>query len=286
MRLKDLLVVLDATPRSDLRLSLALDLARRNDAHLTGLCPLELLLPSDLGFALAGYPEVMALQAAVDQLQTKASEQAQGIEQKFREALRREGVSGDWRTADGPVAEAVAFNARHADLTLIGQPDPDHPPPPSARTLIADTLLTAGRPLLLIPYAGTFPTIGRTVLIAWTETREAARAAGDALGLIDPAAAITVLTISPSAPAGTGTEVPGAEIAAHLARHGLKVSAAATVRDATVSDADVLLSYAADLGADLLVMGGYGHSRVRELALGGVTRDVLRHMTLPVLISH
>ena len=265
---------------------LALDLARRNDAHLTGLCPLELLLPSDLGFALAGYPEVMALQAAVDQLQTKASEQAQGIEQKFREALRREGVSGDWRTADGPVAEAVAFNARHADLTLIGQPDPDHPPPPSARTLIADTLLTAGRPLLLIPYAGTFPTIGRTVLIAWTETREAARAAGDALGLIDPAAAITVLTISPPAPAATGTEVPGAEIAAHLARHGLKVSAAATVRDATVSDADVLLSYAADLGADLLVMGGYGHSRVRELALGGVTRDVLRHMTLPVLISH
>ena len=286
MRLKDLLVVLDPTPRSDVRLALALDLARRNDAHLTGLCPLELMLPSDFGYALAGYPEVMALQAAVDELQTKASAAAQAIETRFRAALQREGVAGDWRTADGPVAEAVAFHARHADLTLLGQPDPDHPPPPSARSMIADTLLAAGRPLLLIPYAGTFPTLGRTVLIAWTETREAARAVGDALGLIDADAAITVLTIAPPGSGGAGVVVPGAEIAAHLARHGLTVSAATTVRDAVVNDSDVLLSYAADLGADLLVMGGYGHSRVRELALGGVTRDVLRHMTLPVLISH
>ena len=286
MRLKDLLVVLDATPRSDVRLALALDLARRNDAHLTGLCPLELLLPSDLGFALGGYPEVMALQAAVDEVQAKASEAAQGLEARFREALRREGVAGDWRSADGPAAEAVAFNARHADLTVLGQPDPEHPLPPSARSMVADTLMTAGRPLLVIPYAGSFPSIGRSVLIAWTETREAARAAGDALALIDPAASVTVLTISPPGSGSAGVAVPGAEIAAHLARHGLTVSAAATVRDASIQDADVLLSYAADLGADLLVMGGYGHSRVRELALGGVTRDVLRHMTLPVLISH
>ncbi len=286
MRLKDLLVVLDTTPRSDVRLALALDLARRNDAHLTGLCPLELLLPSDLGFALGGYPEVMALQAAVDEVQAKASEAAQGLEARFREALRREGVAGDWRTADGPAAEAVAFNARHADLTLLGQPDPEHPLPPSARGMVADTLMTAGRPLLVIPYAGSFPSIGRSVLIAWTETREAARAASDALALIDPTASVTVLTISPPGSGSAGVAVPGAEIAAHLARHGLTVSAATTVRDATISDADVLLSYAADLGADLLVMGGYGHARVRELALGGMTRDMLRHMTLPVLISH
>jgi nucleotide-binding universal stress UspA family protein len=81
--------------------------------------------------------------------------------------------------------------------------------------------------------------------------------------------------------------VPGAEIAAHLARHGLAVTAARSVGDGQVHEADMLLSYAADIGADLLVMGGgYGHSRVRELTLGGVTRSVLRHMTLPVLMSH
>ena len=285
MRLRDLQVVLDASPRSQVLLGVAAELARANNAHLTGLCPLELLLPADLGFALGGYPEVMALQSAVDQLQTQAMEQAATVEAGFREVLRREGISGEWRTAPGAVGEAIAFHARHADLTVIGQADPDHPAAPAGRHMIEEVLLAAGRPLLIVPYAGTFATIGRTVLIAWTETREAARAASDALGLIDPAASVTVLTMA--RPGGAEQpEVPGAEIAAHLARHGLAVTAARTVGGDGVSEADVLLSYAADLGADLLVMGGYGHSRVRELALGGVTRGVLRHMTVPVLMSH
>jgi nucleotide-binding universal stress UspA family protein len=285
MRLRDLQVVLDASPRSATQLGIALDLARSAGAHLTGLCPLELLLPPDLGFVLGGYPEVMALQAAVDQLQTRASTQAATIEAGFREALRREGISGDWRTASGGVAEAVAFHARHADLTIVGQTDPDHRPPPSGRHMIEDVLLAAGRPLLIIPYAGTFPNIGRNVLVAWAETREAARAVSDALGLIDPSASVTVLTIARAGHADA-PEVPGAEIAAHLARHGLTVTAARSIADGAISEADALLSYAADTGADLLVMGGYGHSRVRELTLGGVTRNVLRHMTLPVLMSH
>ena len=285
MRLRDLQVVLDHTPRSQVLLGIALELARSNGAHLTGLCPLELLLPADLGFALGGYPEVMALQSAVDQLQSQAMETAATVEAGFREALRREGISGDWRTASGPVGAAIAFHARHTDLTVLGQPDPEHLPPPSARHMVEEALLAAGRPLLVIPYAGTFPTIGRTVVIAWTETREAARAASDALALIDPAAAVTVLSITRGS-VGTASAVPGAEIAAHLARHGLAVTAARSVTDASLSEADALLGYVADLGADLLVMGGYGHSRVRELALGGVTRGVLRHMTLPVLISH
>ena len=285
MRLRDLQVVLDASPRSQVRLDVAVELARANDAHLTGLCPLELLLPADLGFALGGYPEVMALQSAVDQLQGQAMEQAVTIEAGFRETLRREGISGDWRTAPGAVGTAIAFHARHADLTVIGQADPDHPAAPAGRHMVEDVLFAAGQPLLILPYAGTFPVIGRNVLIAWAETREAARAVSDALGLIDPAASVTVLSIT-RAGARDQPEVPGAEIAAHLARHGLSVTAARTVSDASLGEADALLSYAADLGADLLVMGGYGHSRMRELTLGGVTRGVLQHMTLPVLISH
>lgn len=283
MRLRDLQVVLDSTPRSQAVLDIAIDLARTNGAHLTGLCPLELLLPADFGFVLGGYPEVMALQTAVDQLQSQAKDMAAAIEARFRDALRREGLGGDWAAPAGPVAAAIAYHARHADLTVIGQADPDHRRPPPGRGMIEDLLLAAGRPLLIIPYAGTFPTIGRTVAIAWSETREAARAAGDALALIDPAASVTVLSIVRP---GTQIDIPGAEIAAHLARHGLAVTAARTISDGSISEADALLSYVADLGADLLVMGGYGHSRVRELTLGGLTRGVLQHMTLPVLMSH
>ena len=283
MRMRDLLLVLDGSARDATRLETALELARTVGAHLTGLCPLELLLPADLGFALGGYPEALALQSAVEQLQDQANARAAEIEAVFRTGLTRAGVNGDWRTAPGPVGPAIAVAARHADLTVIGQDDPDHRVPPAGRHMIEDVLLAAGRPLLLLPYAGRFPTIGRNVLIAWTPTREAARAVGDALGLIEPAAQVTVLTV---ARAGGGDAVPGAEIAAHLARHGLAVTAARSVSDGQIHEADMLLSYAADLGADLLVMGGYGHSRVRELTLGGVTRSVLRHMTLPVLMSH
>ena len=283
MRMRDLLLVLDGSARDATRLETALELARTVGAHLTGLCPLELLLPADLGFALGGYPEALALQSAVEQLQDQANARAAEIEAVFRAGLSRAGVNGDWRTAPGPVGPAIAVAARHADLTVIGQDDPDHRVPPAGRHMIEDVLLAAGRPLLLLPYAGRFPTIGRNVLIAWTPTREAARAVGDALGLIEPAAQVTVLTV---ARAGGGDAVPGAEIAAHLARHGLAVTAARSVSDGQIHEADMLLSYAADLGADLLVMGGYGHSRVRELTLGGVTRSVLRHMTLPVLMSH
>ena len=283
MRLRDLLLVLDGSARDAARLETALELARTVGAHLTGLCPLELLLPADLAFALGGYPEALALQSAVEQLQDQANARAATIEAEFRAGLTRAGVNGDWRTAPGPVGPAIAAAARHADLTVIGQDDPDHRVPPAGRHMIEDVLLAAGRPLLLLPYAGRFPAIGRNVLIAWTPTREAARAVGDALGLIEPAAQVTVLTV---ARAGGGDAVPGAEIAAHLARHGLAVTAARSVSDGQIHEADMLLSYAADLGADLLVMGGYGHSRVRELTLGGATRSVLRHMTLPVLMSH
>ncbi|MGC8476759.1 MAG: universal stress protein [Acetobacteraceae bacterium] len=284
MRLRDLQLVLDGSARDAARLETAFDLARTAGAHLTGLCPLELLLPPDLGFALGGYPEVLALQSAVESLQAQAQSRAAEIEAGFRAGLERAGVSGDWRAVPGPVGPAIAAAARHVDLTVIGQDDPDHRTPPAGRHMIEDVLLAAGRPLLLLPYAGRFPVIGSRVLIAWTPTREAARAVGDALGLIEPDAQVTVLTVA--RPGAAADDVPGAEVAAHLARHGLSVTAARSVSDGQIHEADLLLSYAADIGADLLVMGGYGHSRVRELTLGGVTRSVLRHMTLPVLMSH
>jgi nucleotide-binding universal stress UspA family protein len=282
MKLQDLVVVLDGSAHTDAVLSLATAVARRHDAHLTGFCPLEALFPIHLGFALSGYPEAASLQEAANRLEAQALEKAQRIETDIREQLRRHGARGDWQIATGPVGAAVAHRAHAADLLVLGQNDPDHPPPPAASRLIEDALMDAGCPLLIVPYAGRFDAVGNNVLIGWNGTREAARAAHDALLLIEPTATVTVLTVE----RGRTAVSSSADIAEHLARHGLKVSADRTIADGTISDADALLAYVSDESVDLLVVGGYGHSRVREMVLGGVTRDVLRYMTVPVLMSH
>jgi nucleotide-binding universal stress UspA family protein len=200
--------------------------------------------------------------------------------------LRREAIKGDWLFETGSLIPAVVQRAHVADLIVIGQADPDHPPPVAARTLVEDVLMTAGRPLLLIPYAGRFDTIGTAVLVGWTPTRESTRAVHDALPLFAASAKVTVLTVESSGSASETDVLPTADVAEHLARHGLDVSAARTVVSDGLSPADALLDYASDIGADLLVVGGYGHSRTREMIMGGVTRDLLLHMTLPVLMSH
>jgi nucleotide-binding universal stress UspA family protein len=286
MKLRDLVVLLDGTVRDEAKLAVAIGLARRHDAHLTGLCPLELLLPADMSFALGGYPDLWALPEFANKIEGESRTKAALIEGPFREMLRREGLKGDWLLETGPLIQAVTRRTRAADLVVVGQADPDHPLPPAARTLVEDILMTAGRPLLLVPYAGRFESVGTNALIGWTPTRESARAVHDALPLLTPSGKVTVVTVELPGSASDTRAVPAADIAEHLARHGLAVTAARTFVSDGLSAADVLLDYASDIDADLLVVGGYGHSRTREMIMGGVTRDLLQHMTLPVLMSH
>jgi nucleotide-binding universal stress UspA family protein len=286
MGLRDLLVLLDGSPRDEIKLAVALELARRNDAHLTGLCPLELLLPADMSFALGGYPDLWALPEFAKQIESQGRAKAAVIEAGFREKLRREGLRGDWVFETGSLISAVTRRAHTADLIVVGQADPENPLPAAARTLVEDILMTAGRPLLLIPYAGRFDTIGTNALVGWTPTRESARAVHDALLTFAPGGKVVVLSVEIARSGGEPEALPTADIAEHLSRHGLDVSAARTVVSDGLSPADALLDYASDIGADLLVVGGYGHSRTREMIMGGVTRDLLRHMTVPVLMSH
>jgi len=286
MKLRDILVVLDGSARSEVVLGVATGLARRHDAHLTGYCPLEVLMPANLAFALGGYPALTALQGVSNQLEDEALAKAATIEAGFRDQLLRNELRGDWQVGRGVVGDAVARRARAADLVVLGQADADHKLPPSARNMIEDVLMNSGRPLLVVPFAGRFDTIGTNVLIGWNGTREAARAMHDALLVIEPSASVTVLMVERGHAGVEPQEMPGADVAEHLARHGLHVSAARTATDGTIADADALLSYASDLGTDLLVVGGYGHSRARELVLGGVSRGLLQHMTVPLLISH
>jgi nucleotide-binding universal stress UspA family protein len=195
------------------------------------------------------------------------------------------GLATEWRAVEGEVAEVASLHARYADLAVIGQADPEGVAPGAAANLPERLILGAGRPVLVVPYAGRFEAVGRRVLLAWNATRESTRAANDALPILERAARVTVVSVNPrSGPGGHGA-VPGADIALHLARHGVRAEVAAVVTDEVGVD-DMLLSQAADTGADLIVMGGYGHSRLGELVLGGATRHILRQITVPVFMSH
>jgi len=281
MSYKDLLVVLDSAADTPGRMTLAAALAERFSAHLVGLYPIPSIeLPSR-----AGYADLAALEPVYCEWRERALEQAEELHQGFEHAARLRGLSTEWRaSADGWEADP-ALHARYSDLTILGQRDPDSDQMAMIRPSPERVTLASGRPILVVPYAGHFEAIGKCVLIAWDASREAARAVADAMPLLAAADAVTVLAADPQpGPNGHG-ELPGADIALHLARHGVKAQVERTV-SAGVPIGELLLSRAADLGADLLVMGAYGHSRVRELLLGGATRSILASMTIPVLMSH
>lgn len=278
--LKEILLHLDASDASAERLRLAGMLARRHEAHLTGIFVIDLPWPVFAGDGAA----TAALSAAMRRARDATEAQADAAEAAFRETLRREGLQGEWRRPEGDTPKVVALHARYADLVVLGQPQPGGAAP-LAGPVLEEALFGAGRPLLVVPYAGRFDGIGREVLVGWNASAQASRALHDALPLLEGAARTTILAVNPRrGPDGHGAE-PGADIARHLARHGLHVVAEHLVAP-EITEADTLLNRAAELGADLLVLGGYGHSRLRELVLGGVTRRLLREMTVPVLLSH
>lgn len=266
MPFKDLLVVLDDEPQARQRLELAADLAERFDAHLTGL---HVTVGTETS-RHDGQPR---------------GEEDQRAHALFDEVVRRRALSAEWRAARGFPVDVTAVHARYADLIILGQIDPGKEWAPVIHPRPEDIALAAGRPILVVPYVGTFAPVGSQVLVAWDASREATRAVNDAMPLLAAAASVTVMTVDPQQGREAHGDVPGADIAVHLARHGVR----ARVERAVSGEIDVgntLLSRASDLSADLLVMGAYAHSRVRELVLGGATRTVLESMTLPVLMAH
>ncbi len=310
MRPKDILVVLDDSRQSTIVLRVAVELARRFGARLEGICPLGLLAaaaylraggeePSLVGGVGTGAGILAPLEPAPEPAvpaPDSPPERAERIGVALREELRRCGLDGNFVTSVGRPGGAVAARGRKADIVVLGQPEPGQAAPSAHRHMAEDVLMTSGRPVLMIPFAGDFKSVGSNVLIGWSETPEAARAVHDAMALADAAARFTVLTVRYGPAPDDRIELPGAEAARHIARHGFEAKAAETVAEAnlpasfivrpSLTEADALLNGAADISADLLAVGCYGHSRTREMVLGGVTRDLLGHMTLPVLMSH
>jgi nucleotide-binding universal stress UspA family protein len=212
-----------------------------------------------------------------------AAELAEDARARFDAVLKSAGsVRAEWRTAEGARDDAVALHARYADLVILNQTDPNV----GDATHFADAiLLSVGRPVLLVPYTGEIRNPAQNVLVCWNASREASRAVTDALPLLRRAAKVTVLSVNSETSAAGHGESPGSDIALYLARHGVNAETAQT----NAGDVDVgnlILSRAFDMSADLIVMGAYGHSRVREIVMGGATRTLLQSMTVPVLMSH
>ena len=279
MSIKNILVYVDDSEQVDDRLDVAVGLARTHEAHLAAIYAIpEPYIPSYVG---GGYMPAELIESQAE----RAHERAAEARTRLEERMNRLGIEAEWRQTEGYAAEVVSLNAKYADLTVVGQANPDDPQNYPNPGLPAEVALSAGRPVLVVPYVGAGHEVGKNVLVAWNGSREATRAVNDALPILKCADKVTVLAVNPRKGDSDHGDVPSADISLHLARHGVKVEASQTVTDA-IDVGGILLSRISDLGADLVVMGAYGHSRMRELMMGGATRDLLRYMTVPVLMSH
>jgi len=289
MAIKEILVHLDNNRGHETRLKLAIAIAERSKAHIVALYGFDLpsVPPPISNLATGGYVTSDMERNVYIRERDAAFDGATQFERAFRAETSRFGLAGDWLICPDKPAELITLvteRARYADLALIGQADPDHPLFDSLARLPEMVMMGCGRPALIVPYAGGSDTIGNNVLVAWSGTREAARAVSDALPFLQTAEAVTVLSIGPTGAKEDGDK-PAVSLARYLQQHDIHAEASHLVSD-DIQPGELILSRAADLGCDLIVMGGYGHSRVRELILGGVTRAVLQHMTVPVLMSH
>lgn len=279
MSYKTILVHLDTSVRAHPRLEAALQLARRFDAHVIGL--FAVFEPAPRAF------EVMAGTAGYyEQHAAMRNEQRGAIERLFHAEIKRAGVSGEWVETHERANHAVPRYARCADLVIAGQDDPSDPESYVGDHFPETVILSSGRPVLLLPYTGFFSSVGKHPMIAWDGGREATRAVHDALPFLKGAERVSIVSIDTARGEARGDPIPGADIAACIARHGVKAEVLSAGITPDASAGELLLSRAADLGADLVVMGGYGHARWQELVLGGATKTFLAAMTVPVLMSH
>jgi nucleotide-binding universal stress UspA family protein len=276
MPYKTLLVHADLSPHAAQRLRVAAELARGFEAHLVGA-------------AMTGVSRFLYQDSSIDLTRTVLAVQMDALRSQadralddFDAAANSAGVASFERClADDDPNGALAQHARYADLVVVSQADPDDAYARLFPDLPEYVMLNGGRPVLVLPYAGRFESLGSHALLAWDGSIEATHATSHALPLLKRMRKVTVAVFNPGMDHGAQ---PGSDIALYLARHGIAVEV--TVQPTALDVGNALLSMASDIGADLLVMGGYGHTRFRELLLGGVTATILRTMTIPVLMSH
>lgn len=275
--IKDVVVNLTIGGKRDAAMEYAVSVAEAFAAHLGAIA---------FAFDPVYPPTVMGgtLPGLIESQRRDAEEAAAVAVARFEEAARRAGISAESRVLSASLPGAgtlFGHIARRFDLAVVGQAEPDRVAP--EELIIEAALFESGRPLLVVPYIQRAGLTLDHVMVCWDASRNAARAIGDAVPFLHRAKSVEVVLVASER--AKSEDIPGADIGHHLARHGVTVEVKRIVADGT-DVANTLLSYAADSSADFLVMGGYGHSRLREFVLGGATRGILGSMTLPTLMSH
>jgi nucleotide-binding universal stress UspA family protein len=275
--LQSMLVHMDASPRCAVRLEIARRLARQHGANM--VCALLAIEPRMVPVAVPVGVDVVPMVPEVD-----AGQRARA-RAMFDAALAEGAPTMAWDEVPGdPPAWGFAQAALYADLMVLGQKDPgDRFTFDVPKDFVEDVLLQSGKPGLVIPYAGTFKTLASNVLIAWKPTRECARAVACAMPLLQQATKVQVVCW------GEDNFAPGETtfgISRYLSWHDIDAKVHRYPEEEPGNLGELLLSRVADEGADMLVMGCYSHSRMREIVLGGTTRTVLKSMTCPVFMAH
>ena len=276
MRFKTIVAILQNEQDAERVLDCAIPLADRFESHLIGIHAEALPVPYT---SATGFPDTEFLQVSADMNR----ERAEKLQALFLGQIEKSGLSFEWRSLEsfsGDSALTGISSVRAADLIIAAQRDTGGDPSADVDTLVYD----AGRPVLVVPHEGPLVTTYKHVLLAWNGSKEAARAAFDALPFIIEAEKTDILVIDPPDTPDDNPEAAGAEIAAALSRHGATVSVSVQ-KSGNASVDDVIQTRIAETGADLLVLGAYSHSWLRQLLFGGVTRTVLRTVPVAAFLS-
>ena len=274
MSYKTILVHVDNSKHCAMRIAIAAKFAIAENAHLVGgaMTGVSRFLYRDRAAYLE--PEITSLNECAKKSLTR-----------FDAAASSEGVlSYEHRLIDDDIEGGLVLQARYSDLVVVGQVDPDERDAYLVLDLPEYVMLNSARPVLVIPFAGSFEQVGRNIMIAWDGGFEATRAITAAIPLLKRADTVTVALFNPGTQHDLHGQEPGADISLYLARHGVNVDL--VHENTTIDVGNAMLSLAADKGTDLIVMGGYGHTRFHETILGGVTKTILETMTVPVFMMH
>jgi len=279
MSYKTLLVQIDQSAQSIERVHLAAALANTEQAHL-------------IGTSMTGISRVVFEAGVFKHHDPAFDHHVQLLRQYAKKSIelfenateRQPGLSSESRLLDDDAVGGISLQARYADLVLIGQFDTSAGVPGLLPSFPESVLMNCVRPVLVLPSIYRFSALPSSAIVAWDGSMTAARAITAALPLLKRAGKVGLVVFNPGERPDTHGEQPGADMALYLSRQGVPVEV--MVRETSIDVGDAMLSLCADEGADLLVMGAYGHTRFRELLLGGATRQILDSMTLPVLMAH
>jgi len=272
--IKRIAVHVDGGSRDGAVLRMALPLAARHGAEV------EVVFARIPPFIPASVDGILTPQI-VEAQQSIYVQRAESAKKALEAASQGSAIRPIWTALDGPALDVMVGRARFADLAIIGQPPPEETDAVTDYDLPAELVMSLGRPVLIMPHSGEFTDVGKRVLFARAGTRESRRAAWDALALLSPSSEVTVMMVNPKS-SNVSNET---DMKAWYARHGLDAKIR-VVQSQQMEVGDALLKTAKEISADLIVMGAYGRSRLRELILGGATHSMLKHMSVPVLMSH